>query len=241
VPDLRSRVAALLIEVLEAPAPVAARVSAACTDLELFRLDAALRFVRRAKSPSEVFFFAEALVAAKRRNKCDRLVGLISDHASSDDKVELVAGWAFTDPYPFGSARGPVHHVSYQHCVADKDWLDLQGFSTTDPDPFDCSAGIGSHCPCIAWLRENRGRLNEFVERVVRHLCDMRHSLVHESWPVLMVADDVPGSDGGSVLDCYPCDPHDENMFRTYESGITLDRFKSITLATTLARLSATH
>jgi len=239
----QAKASKLLRECLGMEGAVADRVAIALPDLDRFRLDAALRFLRRATLPTEVFFFVESLVAAKQWGKCNLVKKLFRDHATREDKIELAAGWAFTEPYKFGSAVPlPVRHVMYADCRADMDWIRE---NWGDDDSFGCSTGVkglASPCPCERWLREKEvPEVDRALDAVVGHLCDMRHSLVHESWPVFMITEPAPpDSLGSSMLDCYPCEG-DLASFRTYESGITLGRFRAIAVATARSYLSARY
>jgi hypothetical protein len=124
----------------------------------------------------------------------------------------------------------------YDSCVADSTWwAENMGGS---PSVLGCSA-TDDVCPCVVWLRHHADRADEAVEAVIRHLCDMRHSMVHESWPVFMVAEGGSGFPS-SIRDLYPCG-FDPEMFRSYESGITLDRFKAIVITTARNYLNAAY
>jgi hypothetical protein len=223
----------------------ASRVAAAMPEVDGFRLWVALRYLRRAASPFDVFFFVEALVAAKQRRKCDLVTKLFRDHASPEDKIELAEGWAFSDPYRFGSGGTPiVRHAMHADCFADTRWV--QDNAVT-PEPQGCWAGPHTNCPCVKWLREKPGDVDRVLGIVVGHLCDMRHGLVHESWPTAMVAEYDASAAAASatysstVLDIYPCDPHDPDRFRSYESGVSFDRFKAIATATARNHLLAAY
>jgi len=240
----QSRMRELLEEVLGMDGAEAERVAAALPELDRFRLDAALRFVRRATAPAEVFFFAESLVAAKQHPKCARVKKLFRDHATTEDKIELLAAWAFTDPYRFGTeAPFAARHVMYADCIVDTDWI-TENWGEED-GYLGCSTAVrnlGSLCPCERWLREKPAAIDKALDVLIGHLCDMRHSLVHESWPVFMVTDPLPPeSSGSSMRDCYPCAPEDLDIFRSYESGITFERFKTIAAATVRNHLVAKY
>ena len=43
------------------------------------------------------------------------------------------------------------------------------------------------------------------------------------------------------MLDLYPSDGGDPEYFRTYETGVSLNRFKAICVAATLNHLNATY
>jgi hypothetical protein len=241
---LQSKMSGLLQECLAMPGMDADRVAVLLPDVDRFRLGAALHFLRRASSPFDVFFFVEALVAAKQWGKCDLVKKLFRDHATDEDKIELTTGWAFTGPYTFGSAIPlPVRHVMYSDSRADVAWI-LENLGD-DHEPFSCSTGVrglASLCPCGQWLRERPAEIDRALDAVIGHLCDMRHSLVHESWPVFMVAEPAAApSFGSTVVDCYPCDRNNPEIFRTYEAGISFDRFRAIGVTTARTCLIARY
>ena len=242
----QSSATGLLQECLGLQGTEAERVASVLSDLDRFRLETALRFLRRATSSFEVFFFMEALVAAKKADKCERMVRLFQRHASEEDKIEVAAGWAFNEPFRFGTEGTPVRHVMHGECVVDAAWLIGNGINPDGLlDPLGCMTG--HTCECVQWLRQHPAFVDDAVGEVIRHLCDMRHSLVHESWPTLMITDDPsetgpqgpPESMSSTTLDAYPCDPDDPAIFRTYETSITFNRFKSIAVATARAYLTA--
>ena len=238
---LKAEVSSLLQECLGASKSDADRIALALADVKRFRLHASLRLLRRAASPFDVFFFIESLIAAKKHKKCRRVIALFNRCARAEHKVELVAGWSFTKPYRFGSpVPRPLRHVMFDDCSADTVWWSNNvGFP---PDPLGCTTGLGTVlCPCVQWIRDRPAALDRALAQVIGHLCDMRHSLVHESWPLFMVAEHVPGADGSTMLDMYPCDPDDHDIFRTYEAGISFERFRAISVATALNYLNAAH
>jgi hypothetical protein len=200
--------------------------------LQRFRASAALRLMRRARTPFDVYFCAESFAAATVEGKCAKMTQLFVQRLATNDKIELLASWAFSDQYRFDSSRGPVRHVMHSDCASDTAWLEDNIGRPTCPDD-SCSVGLNSGCPCVGWIRDHPAAVDPSLETLVSHLCDMRNSMVHESWPVFMVAEliDVPGlppADAASMLDCYPSNRNDPEQFRTYETGITLDRFKVI-------------
>jgi len=224
----------LLREVLGMAGPDANRIASSMPEVDRFRLGSALRYLRRAKTPFDVFFFVESLVAAKQDQKCRRVTNFFRAHASLDDKIELAAGWAFTDPFHFGSPPTPpvVRHVMHSDCFADATWV---RDNAATQDQMGCFAGPHSTCVCVEWLRQKPGEVDRVLGTVIGHLCDMRHSLVHESWPVLMVSEYAVGvaspTYSSVMLDIYPCDRADPVIFRTYETGMSFDRFKEISTA----------
>src|SRR5262245_60784532 len=121
-----------LQEVLGMQLTDAERVAGTRSEVERFRLEFALRFLSRAASPFEVFFFMGALVAAKKENKCALIVKLFQDHASHEDRIEMAAGWAFSEPFQFGTARTPVRHVMHADCLGDTAWLTENGIDPKD-------------------------------------------------------------------------------------------------------------
>lgn len=222
----------------------AARVASSMPELDRFRASAALRAFRRATSPFGVYFCAESFVAAKRRRKCELVTKLFVERLSSSEKIEMLASWAFTEQYAFGTARGPVLHVMYPDCASDAQWLVTNTGQPAFTPPFGCSTGLQSGCPCIDWIGAHPTAVDPAVGILVGHLCDMRNSVVHESWPAFMVAESVSGAGGAqsaSMLDCYPSDRTDPSQFRTYESGIPLDRFKAITQSAIRGHLLAAY
>jgi hypothetical protein len=146
------------------------------------------------------------------------------------DKVELLASWAFTDQYPFGADRAQVRHVMYSECAADSQWLLENTGNDSHVPQYGCSVGLSGGCECVQWIREHPAAIDAALEKLVGHLCDMRNSVVHESWPAFMVVDSTGGWPT-SLLDCYPSDRIDPALFRSYESAIPLDRLRLIVSA----------
>jgi hypothetical protein len=243
-PTLEEAVRDLLQSELGLPASDAARVASRMPELDRFRASAALRAFRRATSPFGIYFCAESFVAAKRHGKCALVKKLFVERLSSSEKIEMLASWAFTEQYAFGTARGPVLHVMYPDCASDAQWLVTNTGQPAFTPTFGCSTGAQSGCPCIDWLRAHPTAVDPAMEILVGHLCDMRNSVVHESWPAFMVAESVSGTTGAqssSMLDCYPSDRPDPSQFRTYESGIPHDRFKAITQSAIRGHLLAAY
>ena len=219
------------------------RICAAMPKLDEFRLTSALRYLRRAVTPFDVFFFVESVAAGKEPDKRARVISLYRDHAAPGDKIELAGCWAFTAPFRFGSALAPiVRHVMHDDCFADTAWVRDRAVTS---EPLGCFTGPNTHCPCVRWLSERPDRVNAAVEIVIGHLCAMRHSLVHESWPVLMVAEYDPNAASPTyssvALDVYPCDRDDPELYRSYETGISFDRFRAISIAAARNHLLAAY
>lgn len=193
-------------------------------------------FLQEAASPAEVVYALEALVAAKKTGKLGRLRRLFREHATDLQKIELLSRWAFSEPYQVGSVPSPVivRHVMYNDCAADENWLEHGGAASAEP--LGCVTDPNVPCTCVRWLREHQASTDTATDRLVGHLYDMRCALVHEAWRVEMVAPWSPDADRighyhSTVSDCYPCDSTDPNVVRSYEAGISLERFKEIALA----------
>src|SRR5262245_56413989 len=116
----------------------AADVAYLMRPLQRFRATAALRLMRRARTPLDVYFCAESFAAATAEGKCAKMKALFVQRLSTNHKIDLLASWAFSDQYRFDSSRGPVRHVMYSSCASDTAWLEHNIGRPTHPD-HECS------------------------------------------------------------------------------------------------------
>ncbi len=243
---LEERVCDLLQTELGLAHADATRVANRMPELDRFRTCASLRAFRSAASPFGIYFCAESFAAGKQNRKCALVKSLYVDRLNSAEKLEMLSSWAFTEQYAFGTAAGHVLHVMHPDCVSDAQWWrDEVGQVAYEPAS-GCSTSAYSECRCMDWIRAHPAAVDPALETLVGHLCDMRNSVVHESWPAFMVAEffNVPGvsqAQSASMLDCYPSDRSDPSQFRTYESGMPLDRFKEITKSALRGHLLAAY
>ena len=209
-------------------------------DLEKVRLRAALSFLNYSSKLDEhgngytfrllgAIFVLESLVAVKEKYKLVKLKKLIKENLEFEDKILLLSNFIFSGVYEFKKRPNyPLRHLMFKD--VQKDFIFLKKHLIVKKDckycfPRDCSSG------CIDWLRENPVKINNYTDKLVEYLYEMRCAVVHESFPVIGLPDysekHTAGSFSASVLDCYPCSKNKKH-FRSYETTIDPDEFFKI-------------
>lgn len=222
---VRGECAALLSEQLGVGESDAKKVSDRLENARVFRVWSSLRFLRSDPSALVSFFFLEAHAAGASGRKCEAVKEYLVRNLTPSSKLALVDAYAFSAPYLLGESYENTWHVMQCDCARDSAWMDR------NCGPYDwslgCFPGPNQSCPCTHWLRDNPKRVDRYLGSVVDELCNMRHSLVHASYPTLLVSDAGTGH-SGTLVDCYPCDRSDERRLKSYTVGLSAEGFRAI-------------
>jgi len=208
-------------------------------ELEKIRLLSVINFFNytfRVKEDAYIFrllgsiFTLESLVAAKQRNKKAKVQKLFKENLEPEDKISLLNGFIFSEKYEF--KKGPKHfprHVMFEDF--DKD-ANFKKYHCVPSEKIEfCSGSNAPICYCIEWLRQNLSKVDDYLNTLISNLYDMRHAIVHESFPVLGLPDysekHTVGSFSASLADAYPVSD-DKKYFRSYKAYIDPDKFFEI-------------
>lgn len=210
-------------------------------ELENVRLLAAIRFLAYTEKIQEeasvfkllgILFTVESLVAAKQDKKEGKVQKSLRDNLNVDQKVQLLDGFIWSEEYDFRKGKiFPLRHIMFSDFNSD---LDYKKNNYLNKEIEYCSAGRVPLCNCVKWLRSNPAKINCYLDKLVHYLYEMRHAIVHESFPVLGFPierkDDGIQMSFNSLLDAFPVTRNKER-FRAYEAFIErtqlFDIFKS--------------
>jgi len=208
-------------------------------ELEKIRLLSVTNFLNytfRIKEDAYIFrllgliFTLESLVAAKQRNKKAKVQKVLRENLEIEDKISLLRGFSFSEKYEF--KKGPKHfpkHIMFEDF--DKDANFKKYHCVPNEKIKFCSGSDAQICYCVEWLRQNSGKVDDYLDVLISNLYDMRNAIVHESFPVLGLPDysekHTAGSFSASLVDAYPVSDN-KKYFRSYEAYIDPDNFFEI-------------
>lgn len=204
------------------------------SSLELVRLWSGLRFIERHFDALTLIFFMESLTAMDPGTKSQKLKQLFVQNSSTQDKLDLVDGYMFSEQYTFGGSHGITRHLMFADFEVDTHWKknNLDPSWTMWQD--GCSTGTSSMCFCLKWLEENLRKLDLYVAGVVGKIYKMRCAVAHEAFPVIFLPEyedfDSANMIGTStIVDAFPWP---NGKFITYECSLHPCRFQEIMLST---------
>ncbi len=208
-------------------------------ELEKVRLSASLSFLsytQKIKEPGYTFrllgilFILESLVAAKEKKKLKKVQKFLRESLDLENKISLLENFIFSEKYEF--KKGPKHpprHIMFEDFDNDESFKKSH-YIQNEKIEF-CSGSKAPICYCVEWLRKNPKKIDDYLDTLIGHLYDMRHAIVHESFPVLGLPDYsekyTAGSFSASLVDAYPVSD-DKKYFRSYEVYIDPDKFFEI-------------
>jgi len=114
---------------------------------------------------------------SKERSNEQRFVKFIKKGLSTEQKIELLSSYIFSEIYDFGKGHGVMRHVMFDARLGKRTDDEIQYI-----DPEFCStSGSGSICDCQEWLRHQSTRtVNSFIESLAKNLYTLRSAMVHE-------------------------------------------------------------
>lgn len=205
------------------------------SDLEKVRLRSGLRLLYNMENTKQgtflflgSIFILESLVAAKQRKKTEKVQKLLRDNLDEQDKLLLLSKFLFSKPFEFRKSKGgPLRHIMFAE--SDKDAA-FKNKYYLKKDRI-CNGSRNPSCYCVVWLKVNSSRINEHFDTLVKYLYEMRHAIVHESFPVAALPNYRrkygANSFTGSINDVYPVF-EDIKYFRSYQVYIDPDDFLKI-------------
>ena len=213
-----------LITCLELSVVEAEQVIKILPEIQALRLSAALRFKRIAdfyvsekasglRGLLDLFTF-ESLIFYKKGQKDEKFKWLLREHISSEDKIELLSSFTFSEPYKFKTDHGKCRHLMYPDFLRDMKFRNKNCASNSEPE--HCSLRL---CYCDAWLK-TQASVDAHLDLFTERLLEMRNAFAHEAFPIFLLPRYEGSRDAATysstILDCYPL-REEKMIFRSYE------------------------
>lgn len=172
------------------------------------------------------FFLLEAIIFYQKGHKDKKMKHLFRSCLSYEEKLRLLMAFKFSKPFKHGNFNGECRHVMFETVKADLDFK--QKHHVIDDLYQYCSSKIDA---CQIWLKNNRDRIDEFLNHLVNRFFEIRNAVVHESFPIFIMptyqGKHTAASYSETLLDVYPI--LGGKKFRAYECDMDPADFFTIT------------
>ena len=199
--NYKDELSKLLIEVLDFRSDKSEEIiKSEPDDWYLFKLWCNLRFFKNHSDFVYRISFLEALIPNTSNWDKQRYVKkLLREYSSLEDKFYLLDHFQFSENHIFGlpnSLNSKPRHLMFKEVYSDENFLSERWISEHDPCEIGCNTGQYSSCYCIQWLKEKYDRaesdkekeilINTYTNQFVEKLYEMRNSLLHHAFPVMV-------------------------------------------------------
>ena len=168
-------------------------------------------------------FVTEAIVGDQVDKNGDRFRSFIHSYLTKEQKIELLSGYTFGQPYLVGLGGPRKKHLCHRAVI-------LSGTGKYTNRSF-CSSGPVPICGCRDWLNgQPETKINRYLNMFATYFYRMRNSVVHDAGFVMFTSMPFEDKDIGTVVPT-TADAFSNNSLKTYTSydtDVTVQRFQEI-------------